>query len=85
MGPGLLTEIIGILFDIKKEDFCLTFSGNVGVVLFNFGRSSFKVQRGDRIAQLICEKAEQPNLLVVSQLNETRRNVEGFGSTDTKT
>ena len=29
---------------------------NVNIILYNFGERDYKVQRGDRIAQLICEK-----------------------------
>ncbi|KPP66003.1 deoxyuridine 5'-triphosphate nucleotidohydrolase, mitochondrial-like, partial [Scleropages formosus] len=32
------------------------YRGNVGVVLFNFSKEIFQVKKGDRIAQLICEK-----------------------------
>ncbi len=38
------------------------YRGNVGVILFNFGTSVFKVNKGDRIAQLICEKISYPTI-----------------------
>ncbi|CAN7981519.1 unnamed protein product, partial [Ixodes pacificus] len=38
------------------------YRGNVGVVLFNFGDTDFKVSKGDRIAQLVCEKIAYPTL-----------------------
>nr|XP_034307609.1 deoxyuridine 5'-triphosphate nucleotidohydrolase [Crassostrea gigas] len=38
------------------------YRGNVGVVMFNFGADDFKVKKGDRIAQLICEKIHFPKL-----------------------
>lgn len=38
------------------------YRGNVGVILFNFGSNVFKVNKGDRIAQLICEKISYPAL-----------------------
>ena len=38
------------------------YRGNVGVILFNFGTSAFKVNKGDRIAQLICEKISYPTI-----------------------
>lgn len=60
------------------------YRGNVGVVLFNHGAEPFVVQRGDRIAQLICERCVLPELLEVDSLDETQRGAGGFGSTGTK-
>lgn len=38
------------------------YRGNVGVILFNLGDKDFHVSEGDRVAQLICEKIEYPEL-----------------------
>ncbi|XP_058284011.1 deoxyuridine 5'-triphosphate nucleotidohydrolase, mitochondrial isoform X7 [Hylobates moloch] len=38
------------------------YRGNVGVVLFNFGKEKFEVKKGDRIAQLICERIFYPEI-----------------------
>ena len=73
------------------------YRGNVQVVLFNFSDSDFigdyyyhllvkliwllTVKRGDRIAQLVCEKIEMPDLEEVDELDETVRSDGGFGST----
>ena len=57
------------------------YRGNVGVILFNFAESPFEVKKGDRIAQLICERIFTPTLVEVSQLNDTERGEGGFGST----
>ena len=48
--------------------------GNVGVVLFNFGKEDFEVSMGDRIAQMIPAAR-------VDELTETERGAGGFGST----
>ncbi|XP_014671624.1 PREDICTED: deoxyuridine 5'-triphosphate nucleotidohydrolase-like [Priapulus caudatus] len=60
------------------------YRGNVGVILFNFGPDDFKVSRGDRIAQLICEKIELPDLEESETLDDTARGDGGFGSTGIK-
>ncbi|XP_057329649.1 deoxyuridine 5'-triphosphate nucleotidohydrolase [Microplitis mediator] len=60
------------------------YRGNVGVVLFNHGDEDFKVAAGDRVAQLICEKIEYPELEELSSLDETKRGEGGFGSTGLK-
>lgn len=41
------------------------YRGNVGVVLFNHSDVEFKIAKGDRIAQLICEKIYYPELVEV--------------------
>ncbi|XP_010285269.1 PREDICTED: deoxyuridine 5'-triphosphate nucleotidohydrolase, mitochondrial [Phaethon lepturus] len=57
------------------------YRGNVGVVLFNFGKETFEVKKGDRIAQLICERICYPELEEVEALDDTERGEGGFGST----
>ncbi|CAF0792614.1 unnamed protein product [Didymodactylos carnosus] len=56
------------------------YRGNVGVVLFNHSDTDFKISKGDRIAQLICEKIEYPEL-IEDKLDTTVRGSSGFGST----
>uniref|UniRef100_A0A8C5E3W0 Deoxyuridine 5'-triphosphate nucleotidohydrolase n=1 Tax=Gouania willdenowi TaxID=441366 RepID=A0A8C5E3W0_GOUWI len=39
------------------------YRGNVGVVMFNFNKESFEVKKGDRVAQLVCERICYPELM----------------------
>ncbi|XP_054421433.1 deoxyuridine 5'-triphosphate nucleotidohydrolase, mitochondrial isoform X1 [Pteronotus mesoamericanus] len=57
------------------------YRGNIGVVLFNFGKEKFEVKKGDRIAQLICERIFYPEIEEVQGLDDTERGSGGFGST----
>ncbi|XP_017259672.1 deoxyuridine 5'-triphosphate nucleotidohydrolase, mitochondrial isoform X2 [Kryptolebias marmoratus] len=57
------------------------YRGNVGVVLFNFSKETFEVKKGDRVAQLVCEKICYPDLVEEKTLDETKRGAGGFGST----
>eukprot|EP00958_Prasinococcus_capsulatus_P023990 scaffold3691_cov394-Prasinococcus_capsulatus_cf.AAC.10 len=57
------------------------YRGEVGVILFNFGNEDFQVRKGDRIAQLILEKIATPEVVEVSDLDDTVRGEGGFGST----
>jgi len=57
------------------------YRGNVGVILFNFGEQAFTVKKGDRIAQLICERISYPSIEECTSLTETARGEGGFGST----
>lgn len=59
------------------------YRGNIGVILFNHGKEAFVVKRGDRIAQLICERIVYPVLEEVEKLTATERGAGGFGSTGT--
>jgi dUTP pyrophosphatase len=57
------------------------YRGEIHVVLVNFGRESFPVARGIRIAQLVITPVVHAQLSEVESLDETRRGAEGFGST----
>lgn len=57
------------------------YRGELGVVLINHGSDPFRASRGDRIAQLVLERVETPDVAVVDDLDDTRRGEGGFGST----
>lgn len=72
--PSLL---ISSTAGVVDEDY----RGNIGVVMFNHAEAEFKVTKGDRIAQFICERIFYPSLEEVKTLSETERGEGGFGST----
>ena len=57
------------------------YRGEVGVILINLGQDDLKIQRGDRIAQLVISPIIQPVIQEVSDLSATERGQGGFGST----
>jgi dUTP pyrophosphatase len=57
------------------------YRGEIKVLLFNLSNETFRVNPGDRIAQLICEHYETPPIKVVDELDSTERGEGGFGST----
>ena len=59
------------------------YRGEVKVLLFNQSQEAFKIETGDRIAQLILERHETPAIAVVDELSggDTERGEGGFGST----
>jgi dUTP pyrophosphatase len=59
------------------------YTGEVKVVLFNHGDREFLVKQGDRIAQLVLERCETPEVWEIGNLEETVRGSGGFGSTGT--
>ncbi len=59
------------------------YRGEIGVILFNFSDTLFRVQRGDRIAQLVLARVEKAQFVKVGALSETGRGAGGFGHTGT--
>lgn len=55
------------------------YRGEVKIVLTNFGRDTFQVKRGDRIAQMVVARVEQAHIEEVEVLDDTRRGSGGFG------
>ncbi len=55
------------------------YRGEIRVILLNLGREEYRVERGDRIAQLIIARYE-PVEWEESHLSETNRGENGFGS-----
>lgn len=68
------------------------FTGEIGIVLhnlnnesqydnvFSLGKLGYKVNKGDRIAQLIVYKCETPPIVEVQELWSSQRGSKGFGS-----
>ena len=53
------------------------------MVLANLGDPPYRVEKGDRIAQLIIEQIDNRELEEVTQLDDTERGDQGFGSSNT--
>ena len=57
------------------------YRGVIFVLLFNHSDEDFEVKKGDRVAQLILEKNDTPRVERVTELSQTERGDQGFGST----
>ena len=57
------------------------YRGEIGVALINHNIMPVLINAGDRIAQLVVNKIEQPEIVVVDELGDTVRGEGGFGST----
>ncbi|MBQ8051965.1 MAG: dUTP diphosphatase [Bacteroidaceae bacterium] len=57
------------------------YRGEIGVILINLGQEPFVVNDGERIAQMVIARHEQPTLVAVEVLDETERGEGGFGHT----
>jgi dUTP pyrophosphatase len=57
------------------------YRGEIRVVLFNTSDRDFRIQRGDRIAQLVFSVLTDVELVETDSLSETGRGPGGFGHT----
>jgi dUTP pyrophosphatase len=57
------------------------YRGEVGVILVNHGRKSFRVEKGARIAQMVVQPVLRVEVREAGALTESRRGAGGFGST----
>ena len=60
------------------------YRGEIKVILINLGKEKFVIENGERIAQMVVCPVVQANLEEVSELSETERGSDGFGSTGSK-
>lgn len=57
------------------------YRGEIGVILVNLSDSDFKIDSGDRIAQMVIAKHETVSWKSVDKLDDSLRGDKGFGST----
>jgi dUTP pyrophosphatase len=57
------------------------YRGEIGVILINHGKQTFKVTKGMKIAQMVIAPIVRVEIEEVAQLSDTSRGTGGFGST----
>jgi dUTP pyrophosphatase len=57
------------------------YRGEIGVLLINFGKESFTIRNGERIAQMVISRVFRTALVEVDDLPATQRQGGGFGHT----
>ena len=60
------------------------YRGEVKVILINFGDESVKLEKHERIAQLVFQKIEDVHFILNENLSKTERGKGGFGSSGEK-
>ena len=55
------------------------YRGEVGVILVNLSAEAFTIEPGERIAQMVIARHEQPEVVEVTELSQTERGAGGFG------
>jgi dUTP pyrophosphatase len=56
------------------------YRGEVKVGMVNLGKETHVFKKGEKVAQMLIQKVEQPIIEVVEELSETHRGEKGFGS-----
>jgi dUTP pyrophosphatase len=57
------------------------YRGEYLIGVYNFGTTPQSFQKGDKIAQILIQKVEHPELIEVDELDDTVRGAGAFGST----
>lgn len=57
------------------------YRGEIKVLLYNHSNEDYEIKKGDRIAQMAFMKIELPELELTTELSESERDTNGFGST----
>ena len=57
------------------------YRGEWMIGLVNLGQEEYKIEKGQKIAQVLIQKIEQPEIKEVEELEETNRGDRRFGST----
>jgi len=57
------------------------YRGEVNIILINMGKQTFRINSGDRIAQLVFNRVIKAEFELAEELDETWRNDGGFGHT----
>ena len=74
----------GILIPNAPGTIDPSYRGEIKVLLLNAGTAPYRVEVGDRIAQIVVARYEPVEWLEADELSTTRRGVGGFGSTGMK-
>ena len=74
---GLSLKGIDVAAGVVDRDY----TGELKVVLINNGLSTFTVNHGDCVAQLVLERIANADIELVTNIGDTARGTHGFGST----
>ena len=60
------------------------YRGEIGIILINLGSQPYTIADGERIAQMVIARCEQPQLIPVTTLDTTERGQGGYGHSGTR-
>ena len=56
------------------------YRGEIKIGLINLSNNSFKIEKGMKVAQILIQKVESPDIEEVEELSNSERGDKGFGS-----
>ncbi|HOP51090.1 MAG TPA: dUTP diphosphatase [Ignavibacteriales bacterium] len=74
----------GIIIPNSPATIDSDYRGELKIIIMNLGKEDFKIERGDRIAQLVISKIYHASIIEVDELSTTSRGEGGFSSTGIK-
>ena len=57
------------------------YRGDYTIALVNLGKQEYKLNKGDKVAQVLFQKIERPDIIEVEELNNSKRGEKRYGST----
>lgn len=57
------------------------YRGEIKVGIINLSTEKYVFEKGHKVAQMIIQKKENPEILEVTELDDSERGISGFGST----
>ena len=60
------------------------YRGDMGVILINYSKEPVKIEKSQKIAQMVIQKVEKAEIEITETLDKTKRGSGGFGSTGLK-
>jgi len=60
------------------------YRGEIKVIVTNLSDEVFEVKKGDKVAQMLIQKVESPEVEITEDLSDSERGDGGFGSTGLK-
>ncbi|MGW8184671.1 MAG: dUTP diphosphatase [Candidatus Moraniibacteriota bacterium] len=82
---GLIWDKSGVAFKggIKTMGGVIdsSYRGEIKIILINLSDKVYVINKGDKVAQMLIQKVESPDIEEVEVLDDTERGEGGFGST----
>ena len=57
------------------------YRGEIKIGVINLGKEKYVFEKGHKVAQMIIQKKETPEIIEATELNNSERGEGGFGST----
>ena len=77
---GLAMNGLHVLGGVIDE----TYRGEIGVLLYNLGKKPYRLEKNERVAQMIIKPYHKANIELANELSDSIRGQQGYGSSGKK-